>query len=113
MASVTRKHKFTVYLDDDEYALLNAKTEFSGTKNCSEYVRHLIKTGVCYSVDFSEIHEDNRLLSNLTNNLNQIAHQANSCGYVTKSDMERVNKILEDVWQLQKSMQSKLLFRNP
>ena len=113
MASITRKRVLTVYLDDEEYDLLVAKSEFAGMKNRSEYVRHLIKTGVCYSVDFSEIHEDNRLLSNLTNNLNQIAHQANSCGYVTKSDMERVKKILEDVWQLQKSMQSKLLFRNP
>jgi hypothetical protein len=113
MASVTRKHKFTVYLDDDEYALLYARTELSGMKTCSEYARYIMKTGMIYYVDFSDIHENNRLLSNLTNNLNQIAHQANSCGYVTKNDIKEVKKIMEDVWQLQKSMQSRLLFKNP
>ena len=113
MASVSRKRVLTVYLDDEEYALLVAKSDFAGMKNRSEFVRHLIKTGVIYSVDFSEMHENNRLLSNLTNNLNQIAHQANSCGYVVKGDLEEAKKILEYVWRLQKSMQSKLLFKNP
>ena len=113
MASKSATHKLTVYLNDDDFNLLKAKTEYFGMKNQSEFIRHMIRIGATYTVDFREIHEDNRLLSNLTNNLNQIAHQANSCGYVTKSDLAEVKKILEDVWQLQKSMLSKLLFKNP
>ena len=112
MASQTRKRVLTVYLTDDEYELLVKKSEYAGYKNRSDFIRHLILYGMVYSVDFSEMHHHNWLLSNLANSLNQIAHQANSNGYATSSDLAEAKRIMEEVWQLQKSILSKLLFKN-
>ena len=113
MANRERKNVFTLYLSDQEYALLKAKTEAYGLPSMASYMREMIKNGYTYSVDFRELHRYNFLLSNLTNNLNQIAHQANATGSVSNADLEEARRILEDVWQLQKSMLSDLQFKNP
>ena len=112
MATRSRKISVNVYLSEDEYDLLKRKTELAGLKSRSEYIRKMIVTGIVYSVDYSEIHHHNWLLSNLTNNLNQIAHQANSSGNASNSDLAEARRILEEVWQLQKSILSKLQFKS-
>ena len=112
MANRSRKIPVTFYLSEDEYDLLVRKTELAGLKSRSEYLRKMILTGIVYSIDYSEIHRNNWLLSNLTNNLNQIAHQANSVGYANSDDLAEAKKILEEVWQLQRSTLSKLQFKS-
>ena len=76
------------------------------------YLRQMILYGFTYSVDFTELHRYNWLLSNLTNNLNQLAHQANASGHANNADLKQALNIMEDVWQLQKSMLSDLQFKN-
>ncbi len=101
-----------IFLNAEEYDLLKRKTKLSGLNSMSEYIRHLIVTGITYEVDYSELHRYNYLLSNLTNNLNQIAHQANASGHATSNDLKKAEEIMEEVWQLQKSMLSDLQYRN-
>ena len=112
MANRLRKYRFNFYLSEDEYILLKRKTELSNLPSVSAYIRQMIINGITYDVDYSELHRYNFLLSNLTNNLNQIAHQANSCGNTTNNDLKEAKKIMEEVWQLQKSMLSDLQYRN-
>ncbi|MBR3636671.1 MAG: plasmid mobilization relaxosome protein MobC [Lachnospiraceae bacterium] len=113
MANRKRKISVNVYLSDQEYDLLKRKTSLAGFNSYSEFIRQMIVYGIVYTVDFSEMHQHNFLLSNLTNNLNQIAHQANSSGLASNEDLKNAKIILEDVWRLQKSMLSNLLFKNP
>ena len=101
-----------IFLNAEEYDLLKRKTELSKLNNMSEYVRHLIINGITYEIDYSELHRYNYLLSNLTNNLNQIAHQANASGHATNNDLKKAEEIMEEVWQLQRSMLSDLRYRN-
>lgn len=112
MVNRTRNVNFHMYLSQEEYDLLKRKTENAGLHSMADYIRQMIIYGITYTVDFKELHRYNWLLSNLTNNLNQIAHQANSSGMATSSDLKEAKRILEDVWQLQKSMQSDLLSKN-
>lgn len=112
MANRTRKYRFNFYLTEEEYDLLKRKTELSELPSVSAYIRQLIINGITFEVDYSELHRYNFLLSNLTNNLNQIAHQANSCGNATNNDLKEAKRIMEEVWQLQKSMLSDLQYRN-
>ena len=49
----SRKHKFTLYLSDDEHRILCAKFEMSGVRNRSSFLRQLIITGLVYDVDYS------------------------------------------------------------
>ena len=112
MKNRERKKQINIYLSEDEFTLLKRKTEMSDSKSVSDYIRHLILIGFTYEVDYSELHRYNFLLSNLTNNLNQIAHQANSSGHADNSDLNEAKRLLEEVWQLQKSMLSDLQYRN-
>ncbi len=112
MRNRARKKAVFLYLSDEEYDLLKKKTENAGLHSMADYIRQMIIFGITYTVDFKELHQYNWLLSNLTNNLNQIAHQANSSGMTTNSDLREARRIMEEVWQLQKSMQSDLLSKN-
>ncbi len=112
MGNRARKKAVFLYLSDEEYDLLKKKTENAGLHSMADYIRQMIIFGITYTVDFKELHKYNWLLSNLTNNLNQIAHQANSTGMATNSDLREAKRIMEEVWQSQKSMQSDLLSKN-
>ena len=112
MGNRARKKAVFLYLSDEEYDLLKKKTENAGLHSMADYIRQMIIFGITYTVDFKELHHYNWLLSNLTNNLNQIAHQANSSGMTTNSDLREARRIMEEVWQSQKSMQSDLLSKN-
>ncbi len=112
MKNRERKVQFHLYFSEDEYALLKKRTIDSGMTSMADFVRKSVVYGFTYTVDFSELHKYNWLLSNLSNNLNQIAHQANSSGHTTNSDLKEALKIMEEVWQSQKSMLSDLQFKN-
>lgn len=112
MKNRSRKISINVYLNEEEFELLKRKVELSNTKSTADYIRQMIINGFTYEVDYSELHRYNYLLSNLTNNLNQIAHQANASGNATNNDLKEAKRIMEEVWQLQKSMLSDLRYRN-
>ena len=108
-----RNNQVHLDLSDDELALLNAKLRESKMKSKMEFLRHLILFSDIYVVDYKELQEYNFLLSNFTNNLNQIARVANSTGCIGSDDINKAIKLTEEVWRLQKSMLSKLQFRQP
>lgn len=108
-----RNNQVHLDLSDDELDLLNAKLRESKMKSKMEFLRHLILFSDIYVVDYKELQEYNFLLSNFTNNLNQIARVANSTGCIGSDDINKAVKLTEEVWRLQKSMLSKLQFRQP
>ena len=63
--------------------------------------------GFVYDVDYSHIREMNALLGNIGSNLNQIAKRVNSTNTIYKKDMEEIKELMNQIWQLQKSMVSK------
>ena len=109
MANRSRKHPLQIYLSDKEYEILETKFKISGKLSMSGYIRQLILEGFVYEIDFSEIKRTNYLLSNATNNINQIAHKINSTNSIYHTDMEQIKKEQEKIWQLQRSILSSLL----
>ena len=57
-----------------------------------------------YDIDFSEIHRNNYLLSNISGNINQIAHRINETRSIYKSDIDSVKEEVNKLWQQQKYM---------
>jgi hypothetical protein len=41
-------------------------------------------------------------------NINQIAHYLNATGNIYRSDIEAIKKMLDEIWQLQRSILSSL-----
>lgn len=58
-------------------------------------------------MDYSHIREMNTLLGNIGGNLNQIAKRINTTNSVYKKEMEDIKELMDQIWQLQKSMVSK------
>ena len=108
MSNRERKIDLHVYLSEYEDKILTAKVKLAGKKSKAEYLRQLILDGFVYEIDFSEIRRFNYLLSNISNNVNQIAHKANATDSIFREDVEELKKEMAQLWQLQKSMLSKL-----
>ena len=86
-------------------ALKNHK--ISGMKSKSTFLRRLILYGFVYDIDYSDLREYNYTLGKISGNLNQIAKQMNATGNVYKADVEEVKKLMNQVWDTQKTMLSK------
>ena len=103
-----RKHSLHLYLNDAENELLEEKFKQSKIKSKSEFIRRLIIDGYIIEVNFSELNRYNFLLSNISNNINQIAHRINETRSIYKSDIDSVKEEVDKLWQQQKSMLSSL-----
>ena len=108
MANRERKHSLQIYLSDRENKILESKFKQSGKQSKSQFLRQLILEGFVYDIDFSEIQRYNFLLSNISNNINQVAHRINETRSIYHSDIEQIKKEMEKLWQLQRSMLSSL-----
>ena len=104
----TRTIPIQIYLTEDEARLLDLKFRMSGKKSKSALIRQLIRDGFVFDIDFSEIQRNNFLLSNIANNVNQVAHRCNETRSVYRSDIDELKKEIDKIWQLQKSMLSML-----
>ena len=102
MANRERTVNFHMYFSEEEFDLLQRKVELSGYNSMSQFIRHLVIVGDIFQIDFRELHETNWLLSNLANNLNQIAYRANSSGNVSNEDLKEAKIIMDKVMEEQK-----------
>lgn len=108
MENRERKNGFLLYLSDEEMEILKEKCRLANLKSKSEYLRRLITEGYILEVDFSELTRYNFLLSNISTNINQIAHRCNETRSIFQSDIDGVKEEMKKLWQLQRSMLSSL-----
>ncbi|MBR4344187.1 MAG: plasmid mobilization relaxosome protein MobC [Lachnospiraceae bacterium] len=104
-----RSLELHVFLNEEENEIFEAKFRLSGKQNKSDFLRQLILEGFVYEIDFSDIQRNNFLLSNISNNINQIAHRINETRNIHQSDIDAIRKEIEKLWQLQKSTLSSIL----
>ena len=104
----SRPIELHIFLNEHENEILEAKFKQSGKQSKSQFLRQLILEGFVYDIDFSEIQRYNFLLSNISNNINQVAHRINETRSIYHSDIEQIKKEMEKLWQLQRSMLSSL-----
>ena len=97
-----------IYLTPEEKQILDIKYRLSKIKGRGAFIRKMILEGFVYEVDFSELKRYNFLMSNISNNINQIAHRINETRSIFKKDIDDVKEELEKLWQLQRSIQSNL-----
>ena len=108
MKKRARNISIHIYLTEEEHNILEQKFRLSGKSSKSDFIRQMILTGFVFDIDFSEIHRNNYLLSNISGNINQIAHRINETRSIFQSDIDQLKKEMEKLWQLQKSTLSML-----
>lgn len=98
--------KFYVY--PEEKTLIDEKVKISGKRSKSDYLRQ----AACYNkiavYDFSVIKEMNKQINAIGVNINQLVARVNSTDNVYQEDLNYIKEMVENIWQLQKSILSNL-----
>jgi len=109
MANRVRKHMINFYVDDDELAAIRLKMEKINMTNQSLYLRKMALEGRIIKVDYSVFNEIGNSISGVSRNINQIAKRINATDNIYAEDMKQIKQTQEEIWQLLKSIELRLL----
>ena len=91
---------------EEERELIERRMVQAGMKNMRAYIVKQAVDGRVIHVELDSVREMVRLLSNATNNINQIARRVNETGSVYAADIEEMREQYDGLW-----MQTKEILR--
>ena len=104
MDNRTRKNQLKIYLTDEEKEIFEKKMKLANCKTMSHFLRKCVLEKEIYIVDLEPFRDLQWLLSNVTNNINQIAKATNTTGVIYKKDIdymrEKIEKLSREIWQI-------------
>ena len=93
-----------IKLTEEEKDLFEEKRKLAKCRNMSHFIRKCVLEKEIYQVDLEFFRDLQELLSNVTNNINQIAKATNTTGLIYKNEIESMNKQIEnlpkEIWQI-------------
>jgi len=107
MPNLTRNICLKVRVTEAERGLINKKMEMAQISNREAYLRKMACDGYVVRIDFADLRELVRLLSNTTNNLNQIAKRANETRSIYAADIKDLQDSYEKIRQSAESIMKK------
>ena len=111
MDNRTRKNQLKIYLTDEEKEIFEKKMKLANCKTMSHFLRKCVLEKEIYIVDLEPFRDLQWLLSNATNNINQIAKAVNTTGVIYKKDIdymrEKIEKLSREIWQFHSLLLSK------
>ncbi|WP_236785783.1 plasmid mobilization protein [Anaerococcus ihuae] len=111
MDNRTRKNQLKIYLTDEEKEIFEKKMKLSNCKTMSHFLRKCVLEKEIYIVDLEPFRDLQWLLSNATNNINQIAKATNTTGVIYKKDIdymrEKIEKLAKEIWDIHSLLLSK------
>ena len=106
MVDRRRKNPILFYVNDEELQLIDARMGSVGIRNRSAYLRKVALDAYLIHVDYSYLKEHSRQIRMVGININQIAHHLNATGKIYRHDIEAIKQMLDEIWQLQRSILS-------
>jgi len=104
MDNRTRKNQLKIYLTNEEKEIFEKKMKLANCKTMSHFLRKCVLEKEIYIVDLEPFRDLQWLLSNATNNINQIAKATNTTGVIYKKDIdymrEKIEKLSREIWQI-------------
>ena len=92
-----RKNQLKIYLTDEEKEVFEKKMKLANCKTMSHFLRKCVLEKEIYIVDLEPFRDLQWLLSNVTNNINQI-------GVIYKKDIdymrEKIEKLAKEIWDI-------------
>ena len=83
---------------ETEAEIIKKKMKSLGITNASAFLRSMVLNGYILKLDLPQIREMIRLLSNMTNNLNQIAKRVNETSRIYDADIDCLKANQEKIW---------------
>jgi len=104
MANRIRNERLEIKLTKEEKALFEEKRKLAKCRNMSYFIRKCVLEKEIYQVDLEPFRDLQGLLSNATNNINQIAKRVNSTGVIYKADISDIKNEIQhfskELWQI-------------
>ena len=104
MANRFRNKRIEIKLTKEEKEVFEKKMKLANCKTMSHFLRKCVLEKDIYVVDLELFRNLQQLLSNATNNINQIAKATNTTGVIYKNEIESMNKQIEklsrEIWQI-------------
>ncbi|EFL54276.1 plasmid mobilization protein [Finegoldia magna] len=99
-----RKNQLKIYLTDEEKEIFEKKMKLANCKTMSHFLRKCVLEKEIYIVDLEPFRDLQWLLSNATNNINQIAKATNTTGVIYKKDIdymrEKIENLAKEIWDI-------------
>jgi hypothetical protein len=93
-----RKKRFQFWASDEEEKIIRERMESIGMVSLGAYFRKMAMDGLFVYLDLSDIKDMVTLLRRCSNNLNQIAKQANETHSIYESDIEDLRRQYDTLW---------------
>ena len=91
-----------------EVKIIRERKEAAGFKSLSAYLRKMAIDGYIIVIDLSDVKEAIRLLRINANNLNQYAKRANETGSIYLEDIKDLQKSMDELWQVMRDILERL-----
>ena len=92
MENRIQNERLEIKLTEEEKVLFEEKRKLAKCINMSHFIRKCVLEKEIYRVDLKPFRDLQGLLSNATNNINQIAKQVNSTGIIYKEDINDIKR---------------------
>ncbi|WP_162921778.1 MobC family plasmid mobilization relaxosome protein [Listeria costaricensis] len=108
MSNLDRSIQVKFRVNEKENKLILQRMQHLKIKNKSAFLRKMALSGFAITVDKPDYKNYVAELAKIGNNINQIARIANTTKILSKEDIQRLEALIQQIWQLQKSSQSKV-----
>ena len=95
----TRNINLHFMVNEEEHALIKRQMNEAGIKSLRAYMLKQAVDGRIFHVELDSVREMVRLLSNATNNLNQIARRVNGTGSIYAADIDDIRGQYDVLWK--------------
>lgn len=102
MAKLTRPIQIKFRVTDHERDLIIERMKMCGIKNMARFLRLMAINGCIINTDYSELKTRNYELHKIGVNINQIAKKVNETGRIFSGDIDRLQEMMDAIWQSQK-----------
>ena len=102
----SRDQYITFRVTEQERDKIDKRMAQTGMKNRRAYLLKMATEGQVVNIELDCVHNMVRLLSNATNNINQIAKRANTTGSIYAADIEEISLRYDEIWK-----QAKVILR--
>lgn len=88
-----------VMVSEEEQALIRERMAEAGIRNMGAYMRKMALNGYVLHVDLAPVKELVSLLRRCSNNINQVAIQANTYGGIYPGEIESLRRDYDALWE--------------
>ena len=108
MQNLSRPIQLKFRVTEQERDVIYQRMELMGITNFAAYMRKISQDGFLYRVEVKGLPEICSQVEAIGRNINQIAKRINSTDTAYAEDLRQIRKGQEEIWQLLKSILSKL-----